>query len=76
VHDLGKCDRRWDMRSIASEVGIISFNWVHEILTDVYDMSKVSAWWVPRQLTDDQKRTKLEVEGSMITAVWTNLRMF
>jgi histone-lysine N-methyltransferase SETMAR len=39
----------------------ISFGSVQAILTDVYGMSKVSARWVPRQLTDDQKRTRLDI---------------
>jgi hypothetical protein len=38
----------------------ISFGSVQAILTDVYGMSKVSARWVPRQFTDDQKWTRLE----------------
>ena len=55
VHTL--CDRRRDLRSIASEVGI-SFRAVQSILSDILGMSKVSARWVPRMLTDDQKRTR------------------
>ena len=54
VHNLVMCDRRRDLRSIASEVGI-SFGAVQTILTDILGMSKVSARWVPRILTDDQK---------------------
>ena len=46
------------MRSIASEVGI-SFWAVQSILTDILDMSKVLARWVPRMWTYDQKRTQL-----------------
>ena len=38
-------DRRRDLRRIASEVGI----------TNILGMSKVSAKWVPRMLTIDQK---------------------
>jgi hypothetical protein len=51
--------RRRDLRSIAREVGI-NFGSVQAILTDVYGMSKVSARWIPRQLTDNQKRTRLD----------------
>ena len=46
VHTLIMCDRRRDMRSIASEVGI-SFGAVQSILTKILGMSKVSARWVP-----------------------------
>ena len=59
VHNLVMCDRRRDLRSIASEMGI-SFGAVQTILTDILGMSKVSARWVPRMLTDDQKRSRLE----------------
>ena len=47
VHNLVMCDRRRDLRSIASAVGI-RFGAVQTILTDILDMSKVSARWVPR----------------------------
>ena len=51
------CDRRRDLRSVACEVGI-SFG---AVLTDILGMSKVTARWVPRMLTDDQKRTWLDI---------------
>ena len=51
VHNLVMCDRRRDLRCIASKVGI-SFWAVQTILTDILGMSKVSARWVPRMLTD------------------------
>jgi histone-lysine N-methyltransferase SETMAR len=66
VHDLVMCDRRRDLRSIAREVGI-SFGSVQAILTDVYGMSKVSTRWVPRQLTDDQKRTRLDISRYILS---------
>jgi hypothetical protein len=53
-------DRRRDLRSIAREVSI-SFGSVKAILTDVYGMSKVSARWFPKQLTDDQKPTRRDI---------------
>ena len=52
------CDRRRDLRSIASEVGI-SFGAVQSILTNILGMSEVSSRWVPRMLPDDQKGTRL-----------------
>ena len=42
VHNLVMCDRRRDLRSIASEVDI-SFGAGQTILTDILGMSKVSA---------------------------------
>ena len=60
VHTLVMCDMRRDLRSIACEVGI-SFGAVQLILTDILCMSKVSARWVTRMLTDDQKRNRFNV---------------
>ena len=40
----------------------ISFGAVQSILTDILGMSRVSARWVPRMLTDHQKRTWLDYE--------------
>ena len=54
MHILVMCDRRRDLLSIASELGI-SFGAVQRILTDILGISKVSARWVPQMLTDDQK---------------------
>ena len=55
AHTLVMCDTRRDLRSIASELGISS-EAVQSILTNILGMSKVFARWVPRKLTDDQKR--------------------
>ena len=46
VHTLFMCDKRRDLRSIASEVGI-SFGTVQSSLTNILDISKVLARWVP-----------------------------
>jgi histone-lysine N-methyltransferase SETMAR len=45
----------------------ISFGSVQAILIDVYGMSKVSARWVPRQLTDDQKRNRLDISRYLLS---------
>ena len=57
VHTLLMCDRRRDLQSIASEV-CINYGAVQSILTDILGISKVSTRWVPRMLTNDQKRTR------------------
>ena len=64
VHTLVMCDRRRDLRSIAIEVGI-RFGAVKSIITDIFGMSKVSARWVLRMLSDDQKRTRLDIPVSL-----------
>ena len=66
VHNLVVCDRRRDLRSIASEGGI-RFGAVQTILTDILGMSKVSARWVPRMLTDDQKRSRLDISRYLLS---------
>ena len=60
------CDRRRNLRDIASEVGI-SFGAVQSILTDILGMSKVSARWVPRMLTEDQKRSRLDISRYLLS---------
>ena len=63
MHTLVMCDRRRDLRSIASEVGI-SFAAVQSILsilTQRLGVSKVSPRWVPQMLTNDQKSTRLDI---------------
>ena len=59
------CDRRQDLRSIASDVGI-SFGAVKLILTDILGMSKVSARWVLQLLANDQKRTRLDISRYLL----------
>ena len=60
------CDRRRDQQSKASEL-CISFGAVQLILTDLLGMSKVSAKGVPRKLTNDQKRTQLDISRYLLS---------
>ena len=57
VHDLVMSDRRMTIRHIAAELGI-SRDTVHQIITEDLEMRKVSARWVPKLLTLDQKRAR------------------
>ena len=59
-------DKRRDLISIASEVGI-SFGAVELILTDIFGMSKVSARWVTGMLTDGQKRDQLDISRHLLS---------
>ena len=54
------------MRSIASKVGI-NFVVVQSILMDILGMSKVSARWAQQMLTDDQKRTRLDISRHLLS---------
>ena len=60
------CDRRRDLRSIASEVGI-SFGAVQSLLRDILGMSKVLSRWVPQMLTYDQKKTRLDISSYLLS---------
>ena len=53
------CDRRLSLRDIAGEIGI-SFGAVQYILTNNLGISTVSARWVPRMLTKDQRKSRLD----------------
>jgi [histone H3]-lysine36 N-dimethyltransferase SETMAR len=57
VHDVVLHDRRIRIRQIVEDTGL-SYHAVHNILTKELDMKKVSARWVPRMLTDHQKRNR------------------
>uniref|UniRef100_T1H985 Diacylglycerol lipase-alpha n=1 Tax=Rhodnius prolixus TaxID=13249 RepID=T1H985_RHOPR len=59
IHDMVMDDRRVKVREIASAVGI-SNERVHNILHQHLDMTKLSARWVPRLLTLDQKRNRVK----------------
>ena len=65
-YNLVMCDRRRDLRSIASEVGI-SFGALQTIITDILGMSKVLARWIARLLTDDQKRSRLDISRYLLS---------
>ena len=56
-HGIVMTDRQVTERYIASTVGI-SQERVHSILTEDLEMRKLSARWVPRLLTVDQKHTR------------------
>ena len=66
VHTLVMCEKWRDLRTIASEVGI-SFGAVQSTLPDIFGMSKVLARWVPRVLTDYQKRTRLAISRYLMS---------
>ncbi|XP_029167068.1 uncharacterized protein LOC114937661 [Nylanderia fulva] len=57
IHDLVLADRRLKVREIAETVGI-SKDRVGYILHEILGMKKLSARWVPRLLTPDNKRNR------------------
>lgn len=57
IHDLVLADRRLKVREIAETVGIAEGT-VHHILHEELGMRKLSARWVPRLLTPENKRNR------------------
>ena len=56
-HDLILADRRLNVREIAETVGISKHRMGH-ILDEILGIRKLSARWVPRLLTPDNKRIR------------------
>ena len=57
-------DRRIKVREIDEIVGIL-VGAVHKILYEKLEMKKICARWVPRLLTNDQKRTQKTFQSSV-----------
>lgn len=60
IHGIVMNDRRVRMVEIARAIGI-SIEQVHKILHEDLGMKTLSARWVPRLLTVDQKRTRKNI---------------
>lgn len=58
VRQLLDSDRRSTVRGIADAVGA-GYGTVHRIITEEFNMRKVSARWVPKLLTQDQKDNRV-----------------
>ena len=65
VHRLIMCNRR-SLCDKARQIGI-RLGAVRYILTDILEMSKVSARWVPRMLTKDQKKSRLDISRYLLS---------
>jgi transposase len=64
VRQLIQCDRRMTIVELAQEIGI-SIGAIHAILSDDLKMRRVSAKFVPRQLTTDQKECRMMLAGDL-----------
>ncbi|XP_033226303.1 uncharacterized protein LOC117178883 [Belonocnema kinseyi] len=65
IHDLVLADRRLKVRKIAEVVGIAEGT-AHHILHEELGMRKLSARWVPRLLTPDNKRNRETTSATCI----------
>lgn len=75
VHDIVMADRRVTVRYIAECTGL-STGAVHNILTNNLCMNKVSARWVPRNLTLDQKRIRVTCSRELLDRYRANSQDF
>ena len=57
--------RRLTVREVANEVGI-SIGSCHQVFTQKLQMSRVSAKFVPRLLTVDQKENRVELSQELL----------
>jgi len=60
-------NRRLTVREVADEVGI-SIGSCHQIFTQKRQMRRVSAKYVPRLLTDDQKENRVEISQELLAS--------
>jgi len=58
-------DRRVTVRYVAKTIGV-SYGSAETILTDALRMNKVSARWVPRMLTPEQKQNRVHVSEEVL----------
>uniref|UniRef100_A0A3B5BAW3 Mos1 transposase HTH domain-containing protein n=1 Tax=Stegastes partitus TaxID=144197 RepID=A0A3B5BAW3_9TELE len=65
IHLMVMNDRRVTVQHIAESMDI-SVGSVHAVLTDVLGMSKLSARWVPRMLTPDQRLRRMEISRTLL----------
>lgn len=71
VRDLVRSDRRLTIREMADELNL-SFYAVQSILTENLNMRRVSAKFIPKLLTDQQKQHRLEVSQDLINRAETD----
>ena len=64
-------NRRLTVREVADEVGI-SIGSCHQNCTEKFKMRRVSAKFVPRLLTDDQKENRVEISQELLGNVNSN----
>lgn len=75
VHDMVLTDRRVKVREIAEALKISSGS-VYTMLSDVLGMSKLSSRWVPRMLTPDQKRNRVQTSKECLALLQRNKQDF
>jgi histone-lysine N-methyltransferase SETMAR len=75
VNEMIRSNRKLTIREIADELNI-SFGSVQHILTNVLNMKRVSAKFVPRNLTPEQKEQLLSISLELRDRVISDLNLF
>ncbi|XP_022822885.1 histone-lysine N-methyltransferase SETMAR-like [Spodoptera litura] len=75
IHDMVLADRRLKVREIVEAIGI-SHGSVVSILNDHLGMRKLSARWVPRLLTIDDKRKRVTISQKCLALFNRNINEF
>jgi len=75
IHGLVLADRRLKIREIAETVGISKYR-VGHILHEILGIRKLSARWVPRLLTPDNKRNRETTSERCLTLFKRNTKEF
>lgn len=75
VHDIILADHRTKVREVAKAVGV-SYGMVFNILHDRLGMRKLSARWVPRLLTVDNKRIRVSISKQFLDLFKRNSQVF
>ena len=65
VREVIRSNHRLTVREVAEEVSI-SKTVCHEILTENLGMHRIAAKFVPRLLTDDQKRNRVDMSQELL----------
>lgn len=65
ARDLLRSDRRLTIREMADELNL-SFYAVQSILTEDLNMRRVSAKFIPKLLSDEQKEHRLQVSQELL----------
>ena len=65
VSDVMEKDRRQTVAEVATQVGV-SVGTIHTVLTEHLDMRRVSARWIPRLLSADDKSRRIQLSRSFL----------
>ena len=71
IHRMVLDDKQVTFEQIANTMNI-STGSVHRVLSDIFGMSKLSARWVPRMLTPEQKLKRADISRILLIRFQSN----